>query len=120
MYRPREVTDNIVILSTGTGEKDLGAWDVECMDRDRGCNGLGCHYVILRDGDVIGKGNYDPARAIHEVGNVDKRYNHNSLFVRLVGSDEQYTEAQESSLRGLIDYLQANYPEAEPLFQTMI
>jgi N-acetyl-anhydromuramyl-L-alanine amidase AmpD len=107
-------------MGTGTGEDDLSAWDVECMDRDRGCNGLGCHYVILRDGDVVGHRNYPAARSEEVVGNVDSRYNDNSIFVTLVGSDDWYTEAQREVLSGFIEYLQGPYPEAEPLYQTIV
>lgn len=120
MYRPRATTENVVVLGTGTDKLDLSVWDVECLDRNRGCNGLGCHYVILRNGDVEAKGTYATLRAKHEVGNTDPRYNHNSIFVRVVGSDDQYTQAQENALKGLIEYLQELYPEAEPLFHTTI
>lgn len=120
MYRPRQVTANLVVLGTGTGDEDLSTWDVECQDRDRGCNGLGCHFVILRDGDVVSHGNYPAARQKEAVGNVDPRYNENSIFVRVVGSDDQYTEAQQEALSGLIDYLQGIWPEIDPLYFTIV
>ena len=120
MYRPRDKTTNFVVMGTGTGQEDLSAWDVECMDRDRGCNGLGCHYVILRDGDVVGHGNYPAARKEETVGNCDARYNENSIFVVVVGSDDQYTEAQKEALNGLIEFLSCIHHEAEPLYQTII
>lgn len=120
MYRTRETTENIVVLSVGSATEDMTAWDVECLYRDQGINGIGAHYVILRDGDVLNKNTYKAIRARDEVGTVDPRYNNNSIFVALVGADDQYTTAQQASLKGLIEYLQEQYPEAEPLLQTII
>ncbi|QFS87604.1 MULTISPECIES: N-acetylmuramoyl-L-alanine amidase [unclassified Marinobacter] len=120
MYRTRETTENIVVLSVGSASEDMTAWDVECLYRDLGVNGIGAHYVILRDGDVLNKNTYKAIRARDEVGNVDPRYNANSIFVVLVGSDDQYTEGQRAALNGLIGYLQEQYPEVEPLFHTIV
>lgn len=120
MYRTRETTENIVVLSVEPKSEEMSPWDVECHYRDRGVKGIGAHYVIMRDGDVLSQNTYKSIRGRDEVGNTDPRYNTNSIFVVLVGKDEDYTEAQRSALNGLLGYLQEQYPEAEPLYMTLI
>ncbi|WP_253915023.1 hypothetical protein, partial [Salinivibrio sp. VYel6] len=51
--RQREITENIAVVFTNSGSEDLTDWDVESLDRKRGVNGHGSHYLILRNGEVI-------------------------------------------------------------------
>lgn len=120
MYRPRETTENLVVMASGTGTEDLSAWDIEKIHRNRGCNGLGCHFLITRDGDVHGASMNPSLREKHQVGNMDSDRNEDSVFILMVGSHEAYTEAQEAGLNGLLSHLEEQYPEAEPLYLTII
>jgi len=119
VYRNRKKTVNAVVYSTNTGKLQVTAWDVECLHREEGINGFGCHYLILQNGDVESHTTLETLRQREAMGNVDPMYNHNSIFIQVVGSDGNYTEAQKASVKALTDHLETT-TGATPLYLTDI
>ncbi len=102
-FRQREITETIAVVFTKTGNQDLNEWDVECLDRDRGVNGHGAHFLILRDGEVV------ETRDADMFGNVIWHMDDESVYVRVVGDAENMTEEQETELDHLLANLEHRY-----------
>jgi N-acetylmuramoyl-L-alanine amidase len=101
-------TDNIVILATDTPpQTDIGVKEIERMHRDKGCACIGYHYVIKRDGMI------ETGRELERRGHHSRRYNRDSVYVCLVGTDGNFTDEQLASLVEIETELTDLYPEAE-------
>jgi len=106
----RNHTNNIVVLPTETGEADLTNWEIQCKYREKGIGQVGHHFIVLRNGDV------EKGRPKDEHGNMHPLYNKDSVFVSvLCTTRKQLTEAQEVSIKGLIEYLENIFTSAEEL-----
>lgn len=109
MAMKRKHTRNIVVVMSGTPNKS-STWDLSCAYRDKGVSGIGSHYVVLGNGDVV-KG-----RDADEHGNVDPRYNKNAVYIEVMGhTADDITPHQQSALDGAVSLLEERYPDAELL-----
>lgn len=98
------------MLQSGTGTKALTLNELENIYRAEGALGIGSHYVIDRDGDVL------KARHIDEHPNVHPRYNKDSVAIEVLCCNcLDMNDAQKAALRGAITLLEEKYPEAEEL-----
>lgn len=111
MAMKRSSTRNIVVVMSGI-PKDSTEWNLSCKYRDKGVSGIGSHYVVLGDGDVV-KG-----RDIEQHGNVDPRYNRNSVYIEVMGqSADDITPHQQSAIDGCVSILEDRYgAELLPLY----
>ncbi len=107
----------MVHCSATRSSQDIGAAEIRKWHRNRGWFDIGYHFVIRRDGTV------EAGRSIDRPGAHARGFNHISLGVCLVGgvagdgktAENNFTEAQFSSLKSLLRGLKASYPDAEVL-----
>lgn len=95
---------------------DIGRREIDLWHRDRGFKEIGYHYLIRRDGTKE-RGRADRIPGAHVTG-----HNATTIGICLIGGlNEQghpapeYTDAQWSSLRKLIQELLIAYPGADVL-----
>lgn len=95
--------------TTNARVSEIRKWHVQ----DNGWRDVGYHFLIDRDGTIA------HGRPVSNVGAFEKRVNANAIGICLLGGhgsqqndafEDHYTEAQDSSLRELIEQLQAQYP----------
>lgn len=102
--------DMIVVHCSDTPPTmDIGVEEIDQWHRERGWNGVGYHYVIRRDGVT------EMGRPVDQVGAHVKGHNAYSIGICLVGGADgkyDYTFAQWYGLRGLLDMLALQHPEA--------
>lgn len=105
----RAETREIVVVMSGIPVNST-EWNLSCAYRDKGVSGIGSHYVILADGDVI------KPRADAEHGNVDPRFNKFAVFIELMGTaSTEITPHQQKTLSGLTSMLEERYVDADVL-----
>lgn len=89
--------------------------EVRKWHKDRGWSDIGYHYLIDRDGTVA------TGRPIDRIGAHVKGQNTGSIGIALFGGhgssendafEDNFTLAQDRALRGLIDKLQSQFPNA--------
>lgn len=110
----------IVIHCAATpADMDVGVDTIEKWHRQRGFAGIGYHYVIRRSGVV------ENGRPIQTAGAHAKGHNAHSIGICLAGgvrhdkvtgkliAEANYTEAQWSELRALVERLMRSYPGAK-------
>ena len=106
----RTKTNNIIVLTTKTEAKeDIGVRELDRLHRDKGCVMVGFHYIIKRDGMV------ETGRELDKLGHHRRKYNRDSVYVALVGKDDNLTDEQAVSLDEILEELKDLYPEAEVL-----
>jgi hypothetical protein len=99
----RKNTRNVVIVLSNT-KPNSTEFDVRAAYLSRHVPSIGSHYVVLTDGDIV-KGR---EHKVH--GNVDPRWNKNSIFVEVVGmSDSDITPQQRQAVRGIVGRMQDIY-----------
>ena len=114
----RKKTDYIVIHCSATRpSQKVNADKIAEWHLARGFIGLGYSKVILRDKD----GTIEEGRGIHEVQAANKGYNAKSVAICMVGGvseddhtvpENNFTEAQFTSLNKLLDELTKEFPNA--------
>lgn len=116
--RKIEIVEWIVIHCAATpADMDIGIKEIRRWHMQKGWRDVGYHYIIRRDGTVE-KGRQDFEPGAHASG-----YNMHSLGVCLVGglkkgttkAENNFTEAQFSTLRSLLRTLTQLHPGAEVL-----
>lgn len=107
MIKPPDLRYIIIHCSKTWPRQGDGLAAVERKCRLRGALSCGYHYVISRKGIV------ESGRPLSEWGNHTLGYNQMSLGVCLVGMPGKATPAQKKSLKGLLERLKAEYPEAK-------
>lgn len=99
----RELNKIIVHCSdTKDSDASVNAKKIDDWHRRRGFNGIGYHFVILRDGTV------EQGRPIAKMGAHVKGQNKGSIGICLVGRSE-FSASQYSSLQGLIIQIWQNH-----------
>jgi len=113
----RRQTKYIVVHCSATNPiNDIGADEIDQWHRQRGWNGIGYHAVIRRGGLVeFGRHFNDPGAHV-------KGHNFQSVGVCVVGgidaggnSEDNFTDAQYTSLYDVLRMLKQAYPAAEVL-----
>lgn len=105
----RKQTKNLVVKMAGI-PSDSSEFDLRAHYLTQHIPSIGSHYVVLQDGDVV-KG-----RDHAEHGNVDRRFNKDSVFIELMGIEESdITPQQRQSVRGVISRLEEIYLDAHEL-----
>lgn len=107
----REITE-IIVHSTATPRgMNATARDIDKWHRQRGFDGIGYHFVVLRNGQI------QAGRAVGAVGAHCKGHNAESIGIAYVGglneskqSADTRTSAQKQSLVVLIKQLLKQYP----------
>lgn len=111
--KKRTNTNHIVILSSKTGpEEDIGITELERQHRDKGCVMVGYHYVIRRDGTI------ETGRELDRMGHHRRKYNKDSVYVCLIGSDKNFTKAQLAVLPEIEEELLELYPNSQTIDMT--
>lgn len=115
--KPRATTEYIIIHCAATPPSmDIGVKEIDRWHRAKGWLGCGYHFVIRRDGTVE-KGRDEKVAGAHVSG-----MNHNSIGICLVGGvmekdkvtpENNFTEAQFTSMKSLVTDLLARYPGAK-------
>lgn len=101
-------TNNIIILGSNTEEhEDIGAEELDRRHRDKGCIMIGYHYIIRRDGMV------ETGRELDKLGHYKRKYNKDSVYVCLIGKEENFTQEQLLVLPDIEDELRDLYPRAK-------
>lgn len=107
----REITE-IIVHSTATPKSmNATAKDIDRWHRQQGFDGIGYHFVILRNGQI------ENGRSVKIVGAHCKGHNINTIGVAYVGgingdkqSADTRTEAQKIALNVLLAVLIKQYP----------
>lgn len=108
-FKQRPKTEAVLPVYTETGDEELTIWDVEMMDRRKGCLTHASHYVITRDGEI------HPGRTPDNcIGNECADLDHKVLWIKLVGNPMGLTERQEASLTSLTTHLEIKYEITAP------
>ena len=115
--KKREKTDFIAVHCSATSSKqNIGAKDIDKWHRAKGWACIGYHYVIRRDGTV------EEGREEAVVGAHVQGWNEVSVGVCMVGgvnaddinkAENNFTEAQFTSLKQLLVDLKTRYPKAK-------
>lgn len=113
----RRQTNYIVVHCSATkGSMDIGSDEIDQWHKNRGWRGIGYHCVIRRGGRV------EFGRHFDESGAHVKGHNFQSVGVCLVGglsedgqAEDNFTDAQFSSLFDVLQTLKKAYPDAEVL-----
>lgn len=115
----RDSTKYIVAHCSATQpHADIGADDIDEWHRapPRNWRAIGYHYVIRQDGRI------ESGRPVDEQGAHAYGHNHESVGVCLVGGIDRNGKAamtfsvdQLASLRTIVDFLRAMYPDAQVL-----
>lgn len=111
----RKITEIIVHCADTPAGRDDRAADIDRWHKAQGYNEIGYHYVVDIDGTI------EPARDLEKVGAHCKGHNANSIGVCYIGGrnkdmsehEDTRTDAQKVSLRLLLKYLRAKYPNAK-------
>lgn len=104
----RTETRRLVIVSSKTKpQEDIDATDLDRRDRNKGSVMINVHYVVKRDGTV------ETGRELDKLGNYNRRYNKDSVFVLLVGSRDNLTKEQKAVYPDIEDELTDLYPIEE-------
>jgi N-acetyl-anhydromuramyl-L-alanine amidase AmpD len=111
----RKKTDYIVVhCSATTTSMDIGAEEIRYWHKARGWKDIGYHLIIRRDGSL------EIGRALNSVGAHVYGHNHCSVGICVVGGidddgkdENNFTEAQFTTLRSIIDEMQTRYPGAQ-------
>lgn len=114
-FKPRQATDAIFVHCSATPPTmDIGRETIEMWHKQQGWLAIGYHFIIKRDGTV------EEGRPVNVVGSHVKDWNSKSVGVCLVGGinakgqfEANFTPAQMFELRGLLQTLQAKYPNAD-------
>ena len=115
LKKSKRVIAELIVHCTATPEgRAVTVQDIDRWHREKGWNGIGCHYVITLDGTVHEGRSVDTAGA-HCVG-----HNNHSIGIVYVGglakdgktAKDTRTEAQKRSLLILLHALRALYPRA--------
>ena len=108
--------NKIIIHCTATPEgRTVTVADVDKWHKEKGWNGIGCHYLIGLNGEIW-KGRDESIIGAHTEG-----YNNNSIGIAYVGgmtkdmksAKDTRTTAQKISLLNLIKQLKIKYPTAK-------
>ncbi len=103
-------TNNIIILASKTPpNENIGADELDRQHRNRGCMMIGYHYVIRRDGLV------ETGRELDKRGHFRQKYNKDSVYVCLIGKEDNFTEEQLEAMVEITDELRDLYPKATAL-----
>lgn len=109
----RTITLIIVHCSANRAGSALRMADIDSYHRSLGWIGCGYHYVIPTDGTI------EPGRPEEMVGAHCKNHNRHSIGVCYIGGlskdgkpADTRTDAQRIALRGLLERLHRNYPNA--------
>jgi N-acetylmuramoyl-L-alanine amidase len=114
----RRNTDWIVVHCSATRpNQNIGAKEIRSWHKAQGWKDIGYHFVIRRDGTV------EKGRAVNAIGSHVKGYNHNSVGICMVGGigdnswtpANNFTRAQWTSLKALVDTLIKRHPKARIL-----
>ena len=111
---PMRKIDLIVVHCSATREdRTLTEHDLDLCHRRRGFNGVGYHFYIRKNGDIIS------TRPLERVGAHAKGFNAHSIGLCYEGgldcngrAKDTRTEWQKHSMRVLIRTLLADYPQA--------
>lgn len=109
MAMQRANTRNIVVVMSDIPSSST-EWDLSCKYRDKGIAGIGSHYVVLGNGDVV-KG-----RDVNEHGNVNPQFNKDSVYIEVMGvTASDITPHQKTTIEGCISLLEERFDAAELL-----
>lgn len=109
----RKKTRNVVVVLSGLPVSSH-EFDLKAAYLSRHVPSIGSHYVILEDGDVV-KGR-DHSRH----GNVLPQFNGDSVFIEVMGQErDDVTEAQKTSIQGVVSRMQEIYLDAQELDLTL-
>lgn len=111
----RKVKEIIIHCADTPEGRDDKAADIKRWHLARGFNDIGYHYVVDLDGTI------EPGRDIANQGAHTTGHNAESIGICYIGGadaetrepKDTRTEAQKESLRLLLKYLRAKYPEAK-------
>jgi len=114
--RDTDIKYIVIHCSATRATMDIGAKTIGHWHKERGWSRIGYHFVIRRDGSI------ELGRPLDMVGAHTKGHNRNSWGICLIGGvdtdnkpENNFTDAQFTSLRILIEGLKARAPEAEVL-----
>ncbi len=97
----------VVHCSDSPNDRDsVNAEEIHKWHLERGFDGIGYHFVILRNGMV------EAGRPVYWKGAHAEKVNNKSIGICLVGKD-RFTELQFKELKKLLLLLKNNYPTAE-------
>ena len=99
----REINRIIIHCAATPNGREFHASDIDRWHRERGWRCIGYHYVIALDGAI------EDGRPVEEIGAHCKGYNHDSIGICLIGTD-QFTASQWRALNDLLRRLTANHP----------
>jgi N-acetylmuramoyl-L-alanine amidase len=98
------------------GAEEIRAWHTDPKPQGNGWSDIGYHFVIRRSGAI------EPGRPVENIGTHVRGHNSNSVAVCLVGgrrsgpgpevAEDNFTNAQLTSLRVLVGLLLDLYPNA--------
>lgn len=105
--------NEIIVHCAATPEgKDFTVKDIDSWHRERGFDGIGYHYVVYRNGDIV------DGRSIEKAGAHCQGHNANSVGICYIGgcaadgktAKDTRTPEQKESLIRLIKDLKSRYP----------
>ncbi len=97
----------VVHCSDSPNDRDsVNAEEIHKWHLERGFDGIGYHFVILRNGMV------EAGRPVYWKGAHAEKINNKSIGICLIGKD-RFTEVQFKELKKLLLLLKNNYPTAE-------
>ena len=113
-FKPRASTEAIFVHCSATKPgMDIGLREIRQWHKEQGFLDVGYHFIIRRDGTI------EEGRPVDVVGSHAKGWNERSVGVCLVGGvdakgqpEANFTPAQMHELRGLLQTLQEQYPQA--------
>ena len=116
--------DHIVVHCAATyARQDIGAEDIDRWHRAKKWLGNGYHYVIRRDGRTESHATGERCRPLDKpgahVGDCGRGWNKRSIGICLAGGlgddghmEYNYTDEQMAALRGIIEGLLRQFPDA--------
>lgn len=113
-FKPRGATEAIFVHCAATkAGMDIGLREVRQWHKEAGFLDVGYHFIIRRDGTI------EEGRPVDVVGSHVKGWNERSVGICLVGGidakgqpEANFAPSQMFELRGLLQTLQAQYPQA--------
>ena len=115
--KKRAETNFIVVHCSATSSKmNIGANEIDKWHRAKGWACIGYHYVIRRDGSV------EEGRDVEVIGAHVSGHNADTVGICMVGgvnaddvnkAENNFTEAQFTSLKSLLTILMLKYPNAK-------
>jgi hypothetical protein len=102
----------ICIYRLGRVEDNIGAKEVDRIDRANGCLKIACHFVIKRNGLV------ELGRPLAQPGCFNRQYNTRGVGVCLVAGEyeESLPEPQQLAIERVIKLIREMNPEAEVVY----